>query len=116
MQDILCVHDHNHYHHHYFYHKLISLFLAFLLYFKFISQIKFLGFLEKAKMKAVRSYSKNINTSAAKHETKDLDNKKTNMNIKKDGDDSETKQPNTFFNVIESAHGAAVEKANIWTS
>ena len=58
-------------------------------------QIKFLGFLEKAKMKAVRQFA-------------------GSEKEKRTG--GEAAAPlGSFFDVIEGAQGASVEKENIWT-
>lgn len=86
-------------------------------------------------MKAVRSFSNTQKTSTvtvgAENEsdksTTSVDHTKNNetsvSNTNADTTDAttnttsnDTKPPNTFFNVIERANGAAVENANIWAS
>lgn len=67
-------------------------------------EIRFLEFLENAKMKAVKSVVKE----------KELTKKKDNVTTMKD--ESAKYQASTFFEVIEKANGADVERTNIWTA
>lgn len=63
-------------------------------------EVKFLGFLENAKMKAVKKYSAEINKQISPEEITQRD------------DESESR---SFFDVIENAQGAAVEVSNVWS-
>ena len=57
-------------------------------------------------MKAVKSFASQID----KGEGKSVDTKNLTVNER----DDDMMMPNTFFNVIEIANGAEVEKKNIW--
>lgn len=73
-------------------------------------------------MKAVRKFANDDKTKTATAVSESgaegcIDSNSNNNHTCVDSKSKEDyKPPNTFFNVIESAHGTDVKKTNIWTS
>jgi hypothetical protein len=98
------------------------------------SQIKFLGFLENAKMKAVKKFAscgEKVFPAPDAMQRTETDPGEEARSIRSSSEggtlasssgcgsrtdrDNDEKPPDTFYSIIEGAHGAAVDESNIWT-